>query len=203
MRWTAALPSSRRDRRTLLVGGVTIALLVGITRGIPALRHHQVNLRADAAQRAAEAERAEAAVRAHPAMKETLAARAAILAGLDSAFVAGDSPAAAAATLAELVSEAAAVAAANLTGMQVRSDSAAPSSFTRVGVRASVTGDLRAITAFLTTLERGPALVRMTELAISQPEAGIPQTRIETLRVDAQIEALARNPRARAAGGRR
>ena len=189
----SGLALSARDRRALTLGGATLALLLALGRGLPVLLRWRADAAASAAELSAEAARAGRSVRALGAARDSLAARRLRLAALDSAFLEGATPAAAGAHLAELVAESAAAVDATLGVVQVRPDTAAPGPFTRIGVRAGVSGSLESIALFLATLEEGPALLAVRELSIAQPEPGIAPARQETLRAEVLVEGLARN----------
>jgi hypothetical protein len=197
---------SQRDRHTLAAGAVVIAFLVVMSRGVPALRRWQADARTSATQLAAEAARAEASVSAHAATQESLLVRRARLAELDTAWLEGDSPATAAASLADLLAEAATVAEAQLTAVQVQpgvaaSRGSAAGAVSRVAARASLTGDLETLVLFLATLESGPTLVSVRELSVTQPERELRLDQNESLRAEVVVEGLTRTARGRRRGG--
>jgi hypothetical protein len=114
---------------------------------------------------------------------------------LAPALLSGDSPASAAATLAALVSGTAAQANVRLGAVQVRPDSVARGAFTRVAVRASATGDINGVTQMILGLEKGPMLLAVRELSITQAEPGAPADRAEALRLELLVEGLMLNPK--------
>lgn len=122
---------------------------------------------------------------------DSLRARNARYLALAPALLDGDTPAAAAATLAGLVSGAASGAQVRMGAIQLRIDTTARGAFVRVGVRADATGDVEGITGMLATLERGPEVLVFRELAITQPEPGAGDDRPEALRVELVVEGLA------------
>jgi hypothetical protein len=127
------------------------------------------------------------------ALRDTLRARRDRLALLDSGLVKGDTPSAAAATLASVISETAEEAGVKLGSVQVRPDSArAGTAVTLVAVRADAVGDIRGLTLLLAEIEAGVPLLRVRELSVSQPAPAAPDTQAEALRVELLIEGLAR-----------
>lgn len=212
-----SLAISRRDRRTLLAGTGTLVALVALAKGLPAWRAWDADVRAAAAETVAEAARAERRVLALPALRDTLAARNARYLDLAELIVPGEGPAAAAGELGAFVSGSATAADLAVGAMQVRVDTAdaAPASpppvaiarpadrprsaspFARVSVQGDLTGDVFGLTSFLADIERGPMLLAVRELAITQPEPGAPADRPEMLRVLFVVEGIAlwREPR--------
>lgn len=194
----SGLSLSPRDRRVLLTGIAVIAVLLLVSKGIPAWVRWEREARASAAEMSAEAARAGAQIRAFPAAVDSLEARRERLEALAPALLDGESPAAAGATLASILSGAAAQASVRLGAVQVRPDSAGSRTFVRVSVRGDATGDMGGITRMLRALEEGPELLAVRELSITQPEPGAPPDRPEALRVEFAVEGLAIAPTAAA-----
>lgn len=187
--------NTRRDRRVLAAGLVVIVALIAAGRGLPSLRRWQLQTRDSAAALVQEAAHTrEIVARARPT-RDSLSARRQRFLALAPLLLRGETPAMGSATLASLVATAASAASVRLGPVQVRSDTAARGVFSRVGARAEVTGDVRGVGAFLGILERGPTLVAVRELAISQLEPGAPPDRAEVLRVQLAVEALMLAPR--------
>ena len=182
---------SDRDRRTLIVGTVVIVLLVLLSRGIPAWRRWDADVRASAAEMSVEAARAEQTVRLLPPALDSLQARRARLAALGRGVLEGESTAASGAALASLVSGAAARAGVEIGSVQVRPDTAGAGTFMRIGVRADGTGDLPAITRMLALLEGAPELLAVRALSITQPAPGGPAEQPEALRMEIDVQGLA------------
>lgn len=182
---------SGRDRRALFMGVTFVALSLAATKLLPAWRAWEREVMASAAELAVEADRAGRDAAGLRAARDSLAARSERFLALGPRLVGSGSATLAAASLASLVTEAAAAAGARLGPIQLRSDSAVAGAFRRVGVRGELTGDVRGVTAFLAALERGPALLAVRELSIIQPEPGAPQDRVETLTVQFVVEGVA------------
>ncbi len=179
------------DPRLVRLAGAA-ALLLATARGVPAWARWNEEASLTAAERVAEARDAEAAARALPALRDSAEARRARLAALAPMLLNGESPAAAAASLAALVSGATA-----RTGVQagsvepLRPDSADAGTFVRVRVRGDASGPLPALLAFLAALEGAPELLSVREWSILQPNAGGPAELPENLRVEFVLEGLA------------
>src|ERR671938_1894657 len=114
---------------------------------------------------------------------------------LAPALLSGDTPAAAGATLAGLVSGAAARASVRLGVLQVRADSLGHGTFTRIAVTGSATGDVQGVAELLSALEHGPTLLAVRALSVSQTDPAAPVDRMEVLHVDFAVEGLMLNTR--------
>lgn len=186
----------QRDRRALIVGVVCIGTLVGFSRGLPAWREWRHDVREEALAAITERARAEALLTMRRAIEDSLAARNERFVSLAPALLGGGSPAAAGATLAGLVSGAAATSGVRLGAVQIRPDTASSSAFTRISVRADAMGDVRGVTNMLSALERGPTLLAIRSLAIDQPDPAATSEQMEALRVTLVVEGLMLTPRA-------
>ena len=187
----SALAISPRDRRTLAFGLVTMAILILLARGIPALRRWTAEAHIAASRQRAELGRVRQLRALLPAMRDSARARRVQFEAVDSILVDGDSPASAAAELAAIVGEAADSARVQIGTVQVRHDSVARGGFARVSVRATLTGDVNGLLFLLSDLESGALLLRVRELSVSQPEPAAPDERVEMLRGEIVVEALA------------
>jgi hypothetical protein len=189
------LALDRRDRRVLATGILTIGAIISASHGIPAWLAWQREARASAMEVETELAHARAGAAARKVVHDSLAARGQRLLALAPALLSGDSPSSAAATLAGLLSGAAAQASVRLGAVQVRPDSVYRGAFTRVAVRANATGDINGVTQMLLALERGPTLLAIRELSITQPEPGASADRAEALRLELLVEGLMLNPK--------
>ncbi|MBV9107951.1 MAG: hypothetical protein JO306_00915 [Gemmatimonadetes bacterium] len=193
---------SRRDRRVLAIGAGVIALLLLVSRGVPAWRRWDADARTGAAELLRDEAEARTQVRILPALVDSAEARRNRLSRLAPSLLDGESAASAGATLASILTGAAARAGVRLGSVQVAADTASASTFTRVSVRADATGDLQGITEMLQSLETAPELLAVRELSITQPDAGGPPDRPESLQVDLTIQGLALLPRGQGTGDR-
>jgi len=179
-----------RDRRALVAGVVVVVSLVAFARGLPALRRWQADVRDSSAALTQEAARARITVARERTTRDSLVARQRRFIALAPLLLRGETPAMGSATLASLISTAATAASVRLGPVQVQADTVARGVFSRVGVRAEITGDVRGVSAFLSTLERGPTLVAVRELTIAQREPAAAADRAEALHVTVAVEAL-------------
>lgn len=189
---------SAKDRRTAVFGIVVVGSMIGLSRGLPAIREWERAHVADAADLAAKASSARANVRMLRMMRDSLTARRKRLVSMDSAMLSGTSAAAAAADLASALDEIAASSRVKIISMQLRADSAAAGALTKVAVRVSGTGDVTGLAAFLRDVEANDAPLAIRELTVSQSDPAAPPSKPEALHVDVVVEALARILAARA-----
>jgi hypothetical protein len=187
---------SPRDRRALAVGVISIGSLVTLSRGLPAWRGWQQAAQEDVTAATTDLARAHSLLSMSSAIDDSLAARNDRFLALAPALLGGESPAAAGATLAGLVSGAAATSGVRLGAVQIRPDTVSSDTFTRISVRADATGDISGVTKMLTTLERGPTLLAIRALSIDQSEPAATSDRMEALRVTIVVEGLMLTPRA-------
>lgn len=184
------LTLSPRDRRALAVGGTVMIAALTLARGFPALRTWTNERRASAVELNHELSQLRLGVASQRERKAALTKRSAELASLESALLPGETPATGAASLARLVGTAAESSAVHIRSTQLRTDSIrAGDAYTRVAVRIDATSDIRGLTSFLARLERGPALLVVKSLAITQSE---PLSEMETLRAELEVAGLAR-----------
>lgn len=193
---TGSFNLSERDRRTLVVGIVTVLSLVLVFRGVPAWHRWVVTSRADAERltmRLAIARQAARDARGAGRRADSLSR---VSLGLAPALMDGDSPAQSTAALASYLSETAASAGVQLSGVQLTTDSLKKGAQVyRVRVRADGSGDIRGMTTLFQLLEGGGApLIAVRSFSISQSEPGAPANHAETLRASFELEALARQP---------
>lgn len=187
------LSISPRDRRTLLVGALSVGAIVGVGKGLPALRTWeaaQVNAAVEMRQRLALTRRDAASLQV---VKDSAAARYRRLMALRTVLVRAQSAEAAAATLASIVEEVADESEVDVQSIGLRPDSVARAvrGLVRVAVQLSAESDVTGLLLFLHGVEtrRTPLLVRT--LTVSQPDPAAPSSNVETLRFDVRIETLA------------
>lgn len=189
---------SDRDRRALTLGVLLMVATIAGVRGVPAIRQWSDTAVASAREVVAEAERARRGVLGANLLADTMHVRSERFVALAPALLDGTNAATAGATLASIVSGAAAASDAKLGSVQVRTDTAArdssggtPRAFTRVAVRASLTSDVRGLARFVLALERALTLLSIDELSIAQTEPAADGTRPEILHVEIAVAGLA------------
>lgn len=188
-----------RDRRALVAAGLVIPALLALGRGVPALRAWERERVASSVELAGELASAQASLAQTRVLGDSLRVRRQRFLNLAASIVSGEAPAAASATLAALLNGSAVGAGLRLESVQIAGDSLAGRVFTRVSARGEATGDSRALTQFLLALERGPMLLAVRELTVTQPEPAGASTQPEALRIEFTVSGLSLNPRARRA----
>ena len=182
---------SARDRRTLLVGGGTIAVLLFVSRGLPAWIRWERHLRGDAVTAVAEAEASQQAVATAPQAAHLAHALEQQYLSLAPAFLQGEHAAAAGATLISRVNSVARMAGVQLGALAVETDSSAEQGITVVRVRGDGASDIAGVTRFLTTLEGGLPMLSVRDLSLDATDPRVPQGQPETIRMNFVIEGLA------------
>ena len=172
-----------------------IVVVAGLITGrvIPAWREWVAVERRENARALSALSTATTAVGKLSVTRDSLAARNARYLALAPVIVPGATRGAAAASLSALVSGAAASAGLRIGALQVRLDtsrSGTRSVFYRVAVRGDAVGDVRGVTLFLASIERGPAILAVRQFSISQPEPNASPGQPEALRLEFVIEGL-------------
>ena len=186
---------SRRDRRAVSAGAATIVLVLVIVKAAPAFNVWATEARASDMEWRAELRRDRAIIARSAVTRDSTLARGRRVIALAPALLAGDSPGAAGASLASLLSGAAAQSNVRLGVVQLRSDTLSHAEFTRVGAHLDATGDVGGIVRLLSSLERGPTLLAIRSLAITQPDVAAGDDRIEALHLELDVEGLMLNPK--------
>jgi len=182
-----ALPE--RDRRTLTRGATALLLILVLGRGVPAWHAWRARTLLSSRSERTELVRSLALLSARVAERDTLRARTARLQALRGALLAGATPAAQAALLAAIVSNAADSAHILLGAVDVQPDTARDA-FTSIHVRGSATGDIRGLTSFLVELESSVPHLAVRSIALTQPDPTAPHDRAESLHLDFLVEGM-------------
>ena len=181
-----------RDRRVLSIGAVTISLLVGLSRGLPALRAWQRDQSTEARTAAERLAAVQNWIRLLPTTRETLLVRRARLATIDSALPAESSPSGVAAVIASILEGFADENAVKLSTLQLRADSTVHAGRVRVSVRLGGVTDVTGLAGLLRSIEGGETPLVVRELSVSQPEPTAPDSRPEALRFDVLVAGIGR-----------
>jgi type II secretion system (T2SS) protein M len=181
-----------RDRRVLSVGALTISLLVGLSRGLPALRAWERARMTEARTAALQLAELRNGVASLPLMRESLVVRRARLAAIDSLLPAGASPSAVAAAIASILEQSADDNAVKLTNLQLRADSTVRVGLVRVSVRLSGVTDVSGLAGLLRSIEAAETPLVVRDLSVSQPEPAAPDSRPEALRFDVLVAGIGR-----------
>jgi len=186
----AALGLSQRDRRTLTVGLGVVLSLITIARGVPALRAWEGDRRAEAQAAAEQLAALRSGVGTLPALRDSVRARHARLAALNSSLLSGASPSAIAANLASALEDLADDNALKVTAMQLHADSVATAGLARVDVRISGITDITGLAGFLHAVEGTTTPLVVRDLSVSQPEPTASDAKAEALRVDMLVAGI-------------
>ena len=186
-----AMTWSKRDKRVLTVGGIALATIMVVGRGLPHLRQWSDQRRDAAAEALRQETLASGEVKLLPVLAETLAARRQHLAVLDTMLIAGTSVAEAGAELSNAVSEYADSCSVRVMSLQVRPDTIEARGFARVAVRLTGVGDVTGLTSLIEDIETGAPLLAVRELGVTQPDPTVASSKPETLRFELLVEALA------------
>jgi hypothetical protein len=187
-----SLGLSARDRRTLIAGATTIGVLFALGRGVPLTVQWQSTQIAEASTVARDIAEARARERTMPALRDSLNAHVARMKALDSAILSGPTPSAAAARLASEVEALAEESSVKIGAIQLQADSAAVGALVQVGVRVTAVADVFGLLAFMRAIESGERMLAVRELVVTQPEPAASTTRVESLRIEITVVALAR-----------
>lgn len=180
---------SAGDRRAVFAGSLFIAATWSIATGVPRLTSWTDERRASAAELRRDMATLQEGLASQRARKARLDTARAVVAAADRRLLQGTTPAGAAATLGQLLADAADSAHLELHSRHAlapQEDSV--SGLAVVGVRLEATGDIRNLTDFIAGIEGSPSLLRIRSIAISQLD---PAAEMERLRVEATVEALA------------
>jgi len=187
-----ALALGARDRRVIVIGAVTISLLVGLSRGLPALRSWVQNRTAEARASAEQLAEARNGMRLLTALRDTLRVRRERLSAIDSVLPAQSSPSAVAATIASELEDFADDNGVKLATLQMRADTTVRFGRVRATVRLGGITDVTGLAGFLRSIEAGETPLVVRELSVSQPEPAAPDSRPESLRFDMLVVGLGR-----------
>lgn len=197
LRWKRSLSSalSERDRRALYIGLMSVSVLIVLSRGVPLWLMWTRAAQEDARAATMELSRAKALMSARRILADSLSARGDRLVSVMPAFLAGTSPEAAGATLAGIISQAAADSRVEMSSMEVRADSLGTGEVARVSVRAVASGDVSGVMEMLAAIGGGPELLAVRSLRIDQPEPDASPATMERLQVTLVVEGLLLTPR--------
>jgi hypothetical protein len=177
-----------RDRRALALGTLVIGgLLIG-GRGIPAWRRWEQTAFARADAAAVELAHQQAALVDQRAAHDSLIVRRKRLEALRSTWLDGDTPAAAGAALASVISSAGERAGVTIGALDIRVDSASVEPFVPIYVHATTTGDIQGIASLLAALEGGRLAIAIRAFSVDAADPAAPPNRAEVLRADLTVE---------------
>lgn len=183
-----------RERRALTVVGMCTVAMFATARGVPALVGWKRDLRSQADESRSSLADARAVLSTERAANEAALREGQRVIALAPLLLSGDTPASASATLEGLISGAAASSNVQLGALELRPDSISRSVFTRIVVKGSANGDIHGLMQMLQQLERGPALLSVEELSITQPELSGASDHMEALHMELVVGGLMLTP---------
>ncbi len=184
---------TRRDRRTLLVGASVVAGLLVFARGVPALRGWTAEQVAASAQATQLLAASSISIAELSAARDTLAARSARLAAIDSVLPRVASASIAVSELASRLEDLADSCRVRVAGIQLRPDSVASVGFVEVSARVNGTTDVAGLAALLHAIAASEQPLAARELTVTAPEPNAPPSKPEALRFDLVVAGLARS----------
>jgi hypothetical protein len=110
-------------------------------------------------------------------------------------FLVGTNSEAAGATLAGVISQAAADSRMEMGSMEVRADSLGTGEVAQVSVRAVASGDVSGVMQMLAAIESAPQLLAVRSVRIDQPEPDASPATMERLQLTLVVEGLLLTPR--------
>jgi hypothetical protein len=169
--------------------GVTAVVLAA--RGIPAYRVLLQEEQASTAELRQQLHQARASVATRSRTSEMLEAASRRFGPLSDSLLREGSLAAAGASLAAVFSDAVAAAGAQMSALQIQSDSVSSPGVQWVAVSGSLTADVSGLMSIISMLETGMTRVRIRQLSIVQPDASGDPGQPEALQVQLLVDALA------------
>ena len=182
---------SSRDRRTLMVGVVSISAIILASQGVPAWRAWDESAQLDAAEATGALTRLERELHLLPALRDSARARASRAALAELQVIVAETAGRAGAELAERVTAMADDLGLRVTVVQIRPDSVFHASRAWVAIHLAASGDVTHLAEFLTAMESSPASFAVRELTVSPSDPLLTDGRPEILRFQVFVEALA------------
>lgn len=181
---------SARDRLTLAVGIAVCGSIVGVGRGLPALRMWEGARLSAAAEAEARVARVEMAARLASAAQSGAARAQAARVALDSLTILAATPAEAGAALSLLLGAYADTSGVRVVSSAIRADSAFIRGFATARVQLTAVAEIDAVMAMLELVEGGPPILAVRELLATRGDAAV--NGAQTLRVEMAVEVLVR-----------
>jgi hypothetical protein len=188
-----SLSLSLKDRRALVIGGGAVAAILVLGRGVPAWYRWQQSTRETARAIVEEARISVRAVKYAAATRDSVAVRRARADAAKPILLAAESHPASVAELTSLLGTLAQESNVRIGSMQVARDSTRPDGarLRHVTVRGEGAGDIAGITAFVFAVETQQPTLVFRQFAVSQSDPAATADKMESLRLEFTIEALA------------
>jgi hypothetical protein len=180
-----------RDRRTLVVGLSVIVVLFAVAKGAPA----GIAWQRDQAVASLHAAHLLGVASIDPTelrlARDSLAARRARLAAIDSVLPVARTASEAVAHLASALQDLADSCAVRVSSIQLRADSVTSNSLTEVSARLNGVADVAGLAALLHAIAASENPLVAKEMSVTAPDPSAPSTRAEVLRFDILVAGLA------------
>jgi type II secretion system (T2SS) protein M len=183
---------SHRDRRTLIVGALSMGSIVAAGRGLPALRAWESSRTTAATEARDQLALAETGAGRLREVRDSATARWRRLNALRSPLLSGATPEAAASTLASLLEKLADEEGVDVETVMLRPDSVVRFDLVRVAVRLTAESDVEGLLGFLFAVETQTEPLAIRELSVTQPEPAALPSKPEALRFEVVVQTLAR-----------
>jgi hypothetical protein len=169
-----------------------LSALVGMSRGVPPFRAWAEGRSRQAQELAAQLAEGQGGARMLAALHDSLRARRARLAAIDSTLPAESSPSAVAAALASALEDLADDHGVKLASLQLHADTILRAGRVRVSVRIGGVTDVTGLAGLLRSIDAGETPLAVRELSVAQPEPAAPDSRPEALHFDMLVVGLGR-----------
>jgi hypothetical protein len=176
-----------RDRRTLLIGGLVIAVAVLGLRVLPWIVRRASGAHAMLRERAVLLARTREELASLPTLRDSAAVLSQALVALAPQVLSGSTAAEASADLAGRMNLAASRAPAKVSRLDPLPDSGGEGRLGRAVVHASLETDVRGLVAFIRAIDAGDEVLVLDELRIEAPEPGAADRGPEVLRVEVTV----------------
>jgi type II secretion system (T2SS) protein M len=176
-----------RDRRALVVGGVSVALALLLLRVLPWTLRSALAAEVSLRERAALLARAQADLAEASVLRDSAVELGQALVGLAPKILSGNSAAEAVADLSGRMNLAASRSQAKLEQVDPQTDSTVAGRLHRVALRAAFECDIRGLVGMLDALTFGKAALSVRELRVTAVDAGSGDNSPEVLRVEMTV----------------
>jgi len=184
-----------RDRRAMLVGGLTIAGAVLGLRVLPWAVRRETEASAVLRERATLLARTRDEMASLPMLRDSAAVLSQALIALAPQVLSGSTPAEAGADLSGRMNLAASRAPAKVERLDPLPDSSGDGRLGRVRVHAALETDVRGLIALIRSIDVGDAVLKLDELRVEAPEPGTVQRGPEILKVEITVSGRYIRPR--------
>lgn len=188
---TSAGTVTSRDRHVLVIGAVSVAFILGIGKGVPALRNWEAMRIAEAGEIAASVRQLERGASTLSAVRDSATQLDQRLRVARRRLMSAASTENGVAMLAATVERLAEAQGVDVITIAMSRDTAARAGLGRVSVRLAADGDVAGLSDLLYEIETHDTPMAIRQLLVTQPDPGAPATRPEALHFELTVETLA------------